>query len=71
MSPDKPRGRPSQVAAPHKIISDHRGGTDNQSLPPAAVRPRRCAWLFPGLTGCPSPAEDGSKYCTAHQDAER
>jgi Domain of unknown function (DUF3854) len=35
MRPDKPRGRPRQVAAPHKI-SDHGGGTDVASVPPAS-----------------------------------
>jgi len=41
---------------------------DTGSLPPAAVRPWRCAHLFESLYGCPSPALDGSRFCGEHQD---
>lgn len=39
-------------------------------VPKVATHARRCAHLFPGLTGCPNRAEPDSRYCEEHQADE-
>jgi len=45
-------------------IADLSAGGRSAQLPPP--RPPRCAYLNPGLTGCPRRALPGRDFCAAH-----
>jgi hypothetical protein len=77
MPPDRRSGPPvttpdsrsydPPAAKQAKSLANLHDGSDRRKLAEVGTdRPRRCAHLFPALTGCREHAEPGSWYCAAH-----